>query len=308
VVYFRSTGCQVFRGTRSGERVSFEVAQGRSSGSSAPTAPGRRRRFNMNQRLPPANLREVLFEGGRSTGCRRTRSATWGSGGPCQVVKPLGRMSVLDNVIAGGVLAREHHHKAREEAAEGRSTSAASWPVKDVLAKALPIAERKSVWRSPGRWPPPRNSPSRRDGRRGLNRPTRGGDRLTGDPGERTTIIIRAHHARDHDHLDRIHASTSGRRSPKGRRRRLRGIRRLIEDLPWGPTMLKVSGIDVSPTGLQVLWDVSFDVADQGDPGPGGCQRAGKSTTAQDDLGALKPRKGSIGVRRRRSINSPRTR
>ena len=67
-----------------------------------------------------------------------------GIGRTFQVVKPLGRMTVLDNVIAAAYSRVGTHHKAREEALKTIEFCGLT-PVRDVLAKALPIAGRKRL-------------------------------------------------------------------------------------------------------------------------------------------------------------------
>ena len=67
-----------------------------------------------------------------------------GVGRTFQVVKPLGRMSVLDNVTAAA-FSRVNTIREAREVAEKTINFCGLAPVADVLAKALPIAGRKRL-------------------------------------------------------------------------------------------------------------------------------------------------------------------
>ncbi len=79
-----------FGGLAAVNGVSFEVAQGEIFGLIGPNGSGKTTTFNMISGYHRPTSGRVLFEGGRSTGCRRTRSATWGSGGPSRSSSPSG--------------------------------------------------------------------------------------------------------------------------------------------------------------------------------------------------------------------------
>jgi branched-chain amino acid transport system ATP-binding protein len=86
----------------------------------------------------------VLFKGQEIHRLPTHKICHLGIGRTFQVVKPLGRMSVLDNVIAAAYSRVNSHREAEEHALETIRFCGMT-PVKDVLAKSLPIAGRKRL-------------------------------------------------------------------------------------------------------------------------------------------------------------------
>jgi len=133
-----------FGGLAAVDGVSFEVVQGEIFGLIGPNGSGKTTTFNMISGYHRPTSGKVLFRGREIHRLPTHKICHLGIGRTFQVVKPLGRMTVLDNVIAAAYSRVSTHHKAREEALKAIEFCGLM-PVKDVLAKALPIAGRKRL-------------------------------------------------------------------------------------------------------------------------------------------------------------------
>ena len=133
-----------FGGLAAVNGVSFEVDQGQIFGLIGPNGSGKTTTFNMISGYHRPTSGRVLFQGREIHRLPTHKICHLGIGRTFQVVKPLGRMTVLDNVIAAAFSRVNTHHKAREEALKAIDFCGLM-PVKDVLAKALPIAGRKRL-------------------------------------------------------------------------------------------------------------------------------------------------------------------
>jgi len=124
--------------------VSFEVRQGEIFGLIGPNGSGKTTTFNMISGVYPPTAGRVVYRDREIQGMKSHKICHMGVGRTFQVVKPLGRMSVLDNVIAASFSrvssmgeARRHAEKTVEFCGLG--------PVREMLAKSLPIAGRKRL-------------------------------------------------------------------------------------------------------------------------------------------------------------------
>jgi branched-chain amino acid transport system ATP-binding protein len=133
-----------FGGVKANLDVSFGVEAGTVLGLIGPNGAGKTTLFNCITGFFPPSRGEIWFEGRRIDGlppdkvCRLGMARTW------QKVKPLAKLTVLDNTIVGALLRTRSVKDARAIALEqlrvvGLAEKAA------VLAGALPIGERKKL-------------------------------------------------------------------------------------------------------------------------------------------------------------------
>ncbi len=87
---------------------------------------------------------QVVFNGIDITGLKTNKICRIGIGRTFQVVKPLGRLTVLDNVIAAAFSKSKSKSEACEKALETLEFCELDHR-KDILAKSLPIGERKRL-------------------------------------------------------------------------------------------------------------------------------------------------------------------
>ena len=133
-----------FGGVKANLDVSFSVEPGIVLGLIGPNGAGKTTLFNCITGFFPPSSGEVLFEGKRIDGlspdqvCRLGMARTW------QKVRPLAKLTVLDNAMVGALLRTRSVKEARALAHEqlkvvGLDGKAA------MLAGALPIGERKKL-------------------------------------------------------------------------------------------------------------------------------------------------------------------
>jgi branched-chain amino acid transport system ATP-binding protein len=124
--------------------VSFQVEQGQIFGLIGPNGSGKTTIFNLINGFFPLDSGEIFFEGQRISGLKTSRICRRGIGRTFQVVKPLKRMTVLDNVIASAFL-RARDRQQAVEAAFQTIEFCGLGPHKDKSAQSLPVAGRKRL-------------------------------------------------------------------------------------------------------------------------------------------------------------------
>jgi branched-chain amino acid transport system ATP-binding protein len=133
-----------FGGLAANSDVSFELTEGMIMGLIGPNGAGKTTLFNCITGYYPPSKGEVIFDGRRMNAlqpdevCRLGMVRTW------QKVRPLTKLSVLDNVIVGALCRTNSVKSARDIAMEqlhlvGLDHNTA------LLASALPIGERKKL-------------------------------------------------------------------------------------------------------------------------------------------------------------------
>ena len=133
-----------FGGLAANSDVSFQVDEGMIMGLIGPNGAGKTTLFNCITGYYPPSKGEIIFNGRTMNGlqpdavCKLGMARTW------QKVRPLARMSVVDNVMVGALCRTNSLKKAREMAMEqirivGLGHRAA------LLAGGLPIGERKKL-------------------------------------------------------------------------------------------------------------------------------------------------------------------
>ena len=133
-----------FGGLAANSDVSFSMEQGMIMGLIGPNGAGKTTLFNCITGYYPPSKGEVLFKGVKLNGlqpdqvCRLGMVRTW------QKVRPLAKMTVLDNVMVGA-LARTASLKKAREAAQEQLEIVGMHRRPDFLAGGLPIGERKKL-------------------------------------------------------------------------------------------------------------------------------------------------------------------
>jgi branched-chain amino acid transport system ATP-binding protein len=133
-----------FGGLAANSDVSFSMEQGMIMGLIGPNGAGKTTLFNCITGYYPPSKGDVLFKGARLNGlepdavCRRGMVRTW------QKVRPLAKMTVLDNVMVGA-LARTSSLAVAREAAHEQLRVVHLDHKSDFLAGGLPIGERKKL-------------------------------------------------------------------------------------------------------------------------------------------------------------------
>jgi branched-chain amino acid transport system ATP-binding protein len=133
-----------FGGLAANSDVSFEMHHGMIMGLIGPNGAGKTTLFNCITGYYPPSRGEVVFKGVRLNGlepddvCRLGMVRTW------QKVRPLAKLSVLDNVMVGALARTNSLHVAREVAMEQLRVVKLDHK-SGFLAGGLPIGERKKL-------------------------------------------------------------------------------------------------------------------------------------------------------------------
>ena len=133
-----------FGGLAANSDVSFEMQEGMIMGLIGPNGAGKTTLFNCITGYYPPSKGEILFKGQRMNGltpdqvCKRGMVRTW------QKVRPLAKLTVLDNVVVGALVRTGSVPEAREIAREQLHVVKMAHKA-DFLAGGLPIGERKKL-------------------------------------------------------------------------------------------------------------------------------------------------------------------
>ena len=133
-----------FGGLAAVNGVSFEVKKGEIFGLIGPNGSGKTTIFNCISNYYTPTSGQVRFKDQNITGLKTHKICKAGIGRTFQVVKPLGRLTVLDNVIAAAFTRVTQKREARQLALETLEFCGLAHR-KDVLARSLPIGERKRL-------------------------------------------------------------------------------------------------------------------------------------------------------------------
>jgi branched-chain amino acid transport system ATP-binding protein len=133
-----------FGGLAAVSNVSFEIEKGEILGLIGPNGAGKTTLFNVVNGFYDPTKGDVFFKGKKISGLKPHQVCKLGMARTFQVVKPLQRMSVLDNVIASAFLRVKSRDQAEEIAAETiRFTGLHD--DRDVISKGLPLGKRKKL-------------------------------------------------------------------------------------------------------------------------------------------------------------------
>lgn len=133
-----------FGGLAAVSNVSFEVKKGEILGVIGPNGAGKTTLFNMVNGFYKPSKGEIFFKGEKISGLRSYQICKRGMARTFQVVKPLQRMSVLDNVIASAFVRTNSKSEAEEIARETIKFTGLT-PDMSSISKGLPLGKRKKL-------------------------------------------------------------------------------------------------------------------------------------------------------------------
>jgi len=133
-----------FGGLAANSDVSFSMEQGMIMGLIGPNGAGKTTLFNCITGYYPPSKGEVVFKGTRLNGMQPDRVCRLGMVRTWQKVRPLAKMSVVDNVMVGA-LARTSSLRVAREVAQEQLRIVRMDHRQDFLAGGLPIGERKKL-------------------------------------------------------------------------------------------------------------------------------------------------------------------
>jgi branched-chain amino acid transport system ATP-binding protein len=133
-----------FGGLIAVNHVSAAVEEGEIFGLIGPNGSGKTTIFNCINNYHPADGGEILFKNIRIEKMSTHNICAMGIGRTFQVVKPLKRLTVLENVMSGAFLRTNKVQVAREKAMETLDFCQLT-ERRNFLAKDLPIADKKRM-------------------------------------------------------------------------------------------------------------------------------------------------------------------
>jgi len=133
-----------FGGLAANSDVSFTVEEGTITGLIGPNGAGKTTLFNCITGYYPPSKGEIFFDGRRMNGLDPDKVCLLGMVRTWQKVRPLAKLSVVDNVMVGALARTSSLKKAREVAMEQLRVVRMEHRA-DFLAGGLPIGERKKL-------------------------------------------------------------------------------------------------------------------------------------------------------------------
>ena len=135
---------KLFGGLAALTQVSFEVKKGEILGLIGPNGAGKTTLFNVVNGFYPPTAGEVFFKGQEISRLKPHQICKLGIGRTFQVVRPLKRMTALDNVIASAFLRARDKVDAGEIARESLQFTGL-YEDRGILSKGLPLGKRKRL-------------------------------------------------------------------------------------------------------------------------------------------------------------------
>jgi len=133
-----------FGGLSANSDVSFEMQQGMIMGLIGPNGAGKTTLFNCITGYYPPSKGDIIFDGRSMHGLQPDKVCKLGMARTWQKVRPLAKMSVVDNVMVGALCRTNSLKKARSMAMEQIKVVGLEHR-SDFLAGGLPIGERKKL-------------------------------------------------------------------------------------------------------------------------------------------------------------------
>ncbi|GLH72628.1 ABC transporter ATP-binding protein [Geothrix limicola] len=133
-----------FGGLAANSDVSFEVEEGAIMGLIGPNGAGKTTLFNCITGYYPPSKGEIFFKGRRMNGLEPDRVCRLGMVRTWQKVRPLAKLSVVDNVMVGALARTSSLRIARERAMAQLEVVHLAHRA-EALAGGLPIGERKKL-------------------------------------------------------------------------------------------------------------------------------------------------------------------
>jgi branched-chain amino acid transport system ATP-binding protein len=135
---------KIFGGLAALTDVSYSVNKGEILALIGPNGAGKTTMFNVVNGFYPPTKGEVLFKGAKISHLIPHQICKLGIGRTFQVVRPLRRMTVLDNVIASAFL-RARNKKEAEEMALDTLRFTGLYEDRNQISKGLPLGKRKKL-------------------------------------------------------------------------------------------------------------------------------------------------------------------
>jgi len=133
-----------FGGLAANSDVTFSVDEGSIMGLIGPNGAGKTTLFNCITGYYPPSKGEVIFNGRRMNGLQPDKVCKLGMVRTWQKVRPLAKLSVVDNVMVGALARTSSLRKAREMALDQLKVVRMEHRA-DFIAGGLPIGERKKL-------------------------------------------------------------------------------------------------------------------------------------------------------------------
>ena len=133
-----------FGGLAALTNVSYSVNPGEILGLIGPNGAGKTTLFNVVNGFYPPSRGEVFFKGEKISHLKPHQICKRGMGRTFQVVRPLQRMTTLDNVIASAFLRAKTKTEAEEKANEALRFTGL-YDDRYVISKGLPLGKRKKL-------------------------------------------------------------------------------------------------------------------------------------------------------------------
>jgi branched-chain amino acid transport system ATP-binding protein len=124
--------------------ISFEVREGEILGLIGPNGAGKTTLFNVVNGFYPPSRGEIFFRQKKISGLKPHRICRLGIARTFQIVKPLQRMTVFDNVLASAFLRAKNRKQAEDKTVEILQLTAL-YDDRDVISKGLPLGKRKRL-------------------------------------------------------------------------------------------------------------------------------------------------------------------
>ena len=145
MAYFEARDiAKFFGGLAAVNGVNFKVEQGQIYGLIGPNGSGKTTIFNLINAYHPLSRGEIYFDGKKISDLKTYQICEAGIGRTFQVVKPLKRMTVLENVLTSAFLRTKTKAEAMDLAQKTIDFCGLA-RYRDKLAKGLPIASRKRL-------------------------------------------------------------------------------------------------------------------------------------------------------------------
>ncbi|GIX41071.1 MAG: ABC transporter ATP-binding protein [Leptospiraceae bacterium] len=133
-----------FGGLKALQNITFKAEKGKITAIIGPNGAGKTTLFNVINGFYKPDKGKIFFKNHDITGLKPHKICQLGIARTFQIVKPLSKLNVLENVIASSYLRTNSYHKAEEIAKEILEFTGLI-DDKDKLAKSLPLGKRKRL-------------------------------------------------------------------------------------------------------------------------------------------------------------------